>query len=162
MPAEAKTDPTGIPDEPFKPLDLLSTDVRMSPGDMPRRPSVEQFAGPVHVGTFAGRGWRHSLAPWEASALCHRPLYFEEVALERYGHSLGAVVQPVLSAAHFFGTLPALPYKMTLEPPRECVFALGYYRPGSAAPHLRYRIPFRVDAALVEAAAATGVVFILP
>ena len=42
--------------------------------------------------------------------------------------------QPVVSGVHFFGTLPILPYKMGVEQPWECMYALGYYEPGSCAP----------------------------
>ncbi len=70
---------------------------------------------------------------WKASALCHKPLYFEEVQLERYGHSAGPIAQPVISGAHFFANIAILPYKMGIHPPTECMYALGYYRPGSCA-----------------------------
>ena len=56
-----------------------------------------------------GRGWMPYSYYWEAAALAHRPVYFEEINLERYGNSFG-LVQPVVSAAHFFGTMPLLPY----------------------------------------------------
>ena len=43
---------------------------------------------------------------WDAPALCHNPLYFEDVNLERYGYSLryARVFQPVVSGAEFFVT----------------------------------------------------------
>ena len=49
------------------------------------------------------RDWTMTTFTWTASALCHKPLYFEHVELERYGHSGGPFIQPVMSAAHFFG-----------------------------------------------------------
>ncbi len=148
-------------DPTFKPLEMIAADNRLTPGELPQRRSAEAFDAPAQPG-LAGRGWRDSVTNWEASALAHRPLYFEHVTLERYGQTICPAAQPLLSAAHFFGTLPALPYKMGLEPPRELVYVLGYYRPGSPTPRLRYRFPWRLDAALIEATAATGVVFILP
>jgi hypothetical protein len=66
--------------------------------------------------------------------LCHKPLYFEEVQLERYGHTAGPVRQPFISGAHFFVNLAALPYKMAINPPHECQYALGYYRPEAVHP----------------------------
>jgi hypothetical protein len=80
------------------------------------------------------RNWTMSTFTWTASALCHKPLYFEEVQLERYGHSAGPVKQAVLSGAHFFGNIFLLPYHIGLNPPNECQYALGYYRPGDCAP----------------------------
>ena len=71
---------------------------------------------------------------WKASNLCHKPLYFEEVNLERYGHTAGPVLQPLVSSAHFFGNIIVLPYKMGVHGPTECQYSLGYYRPGNCAP----------------------------
>ena len=47
---------------------------------------------------FEGRHWVDVTLAWKASAVCHKPLYFEEVQLERYGHSAGPFVQPVSPA----------------------------------------------------------------
>ncbi len=113
-------------------------------------------------GTFAQRLWAETLYTWKASSLCHKPLYFEELALERYGHSKGPYVQPLYSAAHFFASLPALPYLMGLRPPKECVYALGHYRPGSCAPYLKYPIPISTRGALFEAGAVVGAAAVLP
>jgi hypothetical protein len=80
------------------------------------------------------RNWTMITFTWTASALCHKPLYFEEVQLERYGHMAGPMKQAALSGVHFFGNIFFLPYHMGLNPPNECQYALGYYRPGSCAP----------------------------
>jgi len=108
------------------------------------------------------RQWPEITYHWKASALCHKPLYFEQVQLERYGHSWGPYVQPIMSGVHFFGTLPVLPYKMGIRTPCECVYTLGYYRPGSCAPYMIDPIPFTWRAALFEGAAATGISFAIP
>lgn len=109
-----------------------------------------------------GRHWPQVTYNWKAAALSHKPLYFEQVHLERYGHSWGPYVQPLISGAHFFGTLPVLPYKMGLRTPTECVYTLGYYRPGSCAPYMIDAVPFTWRAALFEAGAATGMSFVIP
>jgi hypothetical protein len=93
---------------------------------------------------------------WTASALCHKPLYFENVSLERYGHSAGPVRQPLLSAAHFFGSVILLPYTSKLYPPTECQYALGYYEPGDCAPWLIHAFPLSKRAALGELSFALG------
>ncbi len=80
---------------------------------------------------FEPRCWPQVTYMWKASALCHKPLYFEEEALERYGHSCTPCLQPFVSGAHFFLTIPVLPYCMGITPPNECMYALGHYRPGS-------------------------------
>lgn len=113
-------------------------------------------------GEHKGRCWPEITYNWKASALCHKPLYFEQVHLERYGHSWGPYVQPIMSGVHFFGTIPILPYKMGIRTPTECVYTLGYYRPGSCAPYLVDPIPFTWRAALFQAGTATGLSFIVP
>jgi hypothetical protein len=110
----------------------------------------------------AGRCWSQTTYMWKASALCHKPLYFENEQLERYGHSWGPCCQPLVSGAHFFSRLPVLPYCMGVEPPCECVYALGHYRPGNCAPYMCDAIPLSPRGALIEAGAAVGTVFILP
>jgi hypothetical protein len=111
---------------------------------------------------YPERCWPQTTYMWKASALCHKPLYFENESLERYGHSWGPYVQPLVSGAHFFSRLPILPYEMGLEPPNECIYALGHYRPGSCAPYLIDPVPFTWRAALFEAGAVVGTVFVLP
>lgn len=113
------------------------------------------------TGSTADRAWSEVAFEWKASALCHKPLYFEEVALERYGHSMG-VLQPIVSGAHFFGTIPILPYKMGLTPPQECIYALGYYRPGNCAPYMISPLGFTARAGLAQAGAVVGAAAIIP
>ena len=108
------------------------------------------------------RQWIASTFTYQASNLCHKPLYFEEVQLERYGHTAGPIKQPILSGAHFFANIAVLPYKMAISPPMECEYPLGYYRPGSCAPWHIPPIPFSVRGALAEAGAWVGGIYIIP
>ena len=112
--------------------------------------------------TFEGRNWTCVTYNWKASGLCHKPLYFEQVAVERYGHSAPTLVQDVLCGAHFFASIPALPYMMGLCPPDECQYSLGYYRPGNCAPYLIDPIPLSLRAGLFEAGAIVGGILIIP
>ncbi len=111
---------------------------------------------------YRPRAWPQLTYMWKASGLCHKPLYFEQVQLERYGHSWGPYIQPLVSGAHFFATVPILPYKMGLKTPNECVYSLGYYRPGSCAPYMIDPVPFTWRAALFEAGAVVGVAAAIP
>ncbi len=113
------------------------------------------------TGEFASRNWSCTNFTWKASLAVHKPLYFEEVELERYGHSLNPLIGPLWSGVHFFLTIPTLPYQMSLAPINECQYVLGYYRPGNCAPYLFPPIPLSVEAALIEAGAVAGGVFIL-
>jgi hypothetical protein len=141
----------------------VGVNIRPPAGELP-----EDVAGPVfakqgqswqHAG--ATRGWVPSDFPWDAPALCHQPLYFEEVNVERSGYGRG-VLQPVLSGAHFFGTVPLLPYLLTAERPWACVCTLERERPGSYAPYRVHYPPLSVRALAVEAGVAAGMVFALP
>ncbi|NQU21562.1 MAG: hypothetical protein HQ567_09780 [Candidatus Nealsonbacteria bacterium] len=113
-------------------------------------------------GTYTGRGWSYCMYQWEASGLCHRPLYFEEVNLERYGYSRFSAAQPVISGARFFATVCTLPYQMTTQPPREHVYTLGYYRPGSCAPYQVHRPPLEPKAGAIEGGVIAGLIFAVP
>jgi hypothetical protein len=109
-----------------------------------------------------GRDWMQTWYTWKASGLCHKPLYFEQAHMERWGHSWGPVLDPVISGAHFFGSVPLLPYRMGLEPPCECIYPLGHYRPGNCAPHYIEPFPWSLRAAAVQAGATTGLIYALP
>lgn len=120
------------------------------------------FECSLDTGEYEPRNWSGITYMWKASALCHKPLYFEDVQLERYGHSWGWHVQPLVSAAHFFTTVPILPYKMGLETPNECVYALGYYRPGNCAPYLIEPLGSSPRAVVWQAGAVVGAAAIVP
>ncbi len=109
-----------------------------------------------------GRCWEQTTYMWKASALCHKPLYFEEEQLERYGHSFSPCFQPFISGAHFFTRPFVLPYCMGVEPPCECVYALGHYRPGNCAPYMCNPIPLSPRGALFQAGAVVGTAAALP
>jgi len=111
---------------------------------------------------FHGRNWCPATFTFTASALSHKPLYFEEVQAERYGHVMGPVLQPVVSGAHFFLNIALLPYKMGINPPGECQYALGYYRPGSCAPWMVPPVPLSIRGGLAEAGVIVGGVFLIP
>lgn len=136
------------------PITSINTDVRAEKGEFPNE-------CPLFAETFQPRHWLPITYTWKASALCHKPLYFEDVALERYGHTWG-VLQPAVSGAHFFAALPLLPYKMGVDHPCDCIYALGYYRPGDCAPYHILPFPISPRGAVYEGMAATGLVYLLP
>jgi hypothetical protein len=113
-------------------------------------------------GQLEPRVWPEITYTWKASALCSKPLYFEQVGLERYGHSCLPDVQPLVSGAHFFGSVAMLPYKMGIETPNECIYALGHYRPGSCAPYYIPAVPFTWRAAGYQTGILTGIHFAFP
>ena len=149
------------PDDILYSIDELdyNTGIRdTSIADPENRPRICDLAG----GDFVPRQWAPTTFMWHASGLCHKPAYFEDVHLERYGHSWGPYVQPLMSGAHFFLNVPILPYKMGLYPPNECIYTLGYYRPGSCAPYMLDPLPLSVRAGLAQAGAVVGMAYLLP
>ena len=165
---------SGLPD-PKKDCEAVLAYLRQNRLNLARSRSIvdlkPQAAGelPYHctvreapVALDSGRNWPQTCYTWKASGLCHKPLYFEQSHMERYGHSWGPVLDPVVSGAHFFASVPMLPYKMGLEPPHECIYPLGHYRPGSCAPRYIEPFPFSIRAAALEAGAITGLSFAVP
>ena len=80
----------------------------------------------------------------------HKPLFFEEPQLERYGHSTGPFTQPLVSAADFVGRLPLLPYYAGVYTPNENIYDLGDYRPGSCAPYYIEPFPISIRGLLLK------------
>lgn len=99
---------------------------------------------------------------WKASSLCYKPLYFEDVQLERYGHYCHPLLQPALSRVRFWLTVPCLPYLIGVDPPNQCVYDLGYYRPGNCAPSMLEPIPISLRGGLLEAGSVVGAVVLIP
>ncbi len=147
----------------FAPITSLTADVSL-PGDrFPEDRAAKCFldAGRETHATGFSRPWQSSDYWWIASQLANRPLYFEDPNLERYGYHWG-VLQPAVSAAHFFGRIPAIPYMRGAANPRQPVYSLGYYRSGSPAPYYLSRPPASAKGALYEATTVVGGVFVVP
>lgn len=115
----------------------------------------------VSQDVFLGRSWAPQTLTWKASNLCHKPLYFENVQLERYGHSRGPFSQPIHSTVHFFSSLALLPYNTGINPPNECRYALGYYRPGDCAPWLEDPFPISLAGTRNQVRAMVGGAFLI-
>jgi hypothetical protein len=74
---------------------------------------------------------------WQSPAFCHKPLYFEQPNLERYGQGPGCPYNSVASASRFAGQVVTLPAAMLFTPPWSCECTLGNHRPGNCAPYQR-------------------------
>ncbi len=103
------------------------------------------------------RNFKRVTFTWAASATAHKPLYFEEPQLERYGHSTGPFSQPIVSAADFVVRLPLIPYMVGVHPLTENMYDLGDYRPDSCAPYFLDPFPLSVRGALFTTAAAVTI-----
>jgi len=111
---------------------------------------------------FESREFGYMNYHWLASNQYHNPLYFEDVSLERYGHSHHDLVQPFVSVGKFGTQLIGLPYQMAINPIHRKQYTLGWYRPGDWAPKKFYQIPLNLKAAAVQAGVTTGAVFLFP
>ena len=130
------------------------------------------------------RPWMLAPYEWEAPATRHLPLLFEEPNLERLGYTCacrthwwdedgswwseegslhaGKCLQPFISAAHFFGRVPLVPYLYGVDCPCEPIYTLGVDRPGSPVPYRRHNIPLSLRGALYQAGATVGLLSIIP
>src|SRR5579872_2099756 len=118
-----------------------------------RRPGEPDIA-------FIPRNFAHMHYCWEPTNLYHNPIYFEDICLERYGHTRHYLIQPVFSGALLALQLAGLPYQMSIYPVCDKQYSLGYYRPGEFTPCKYYQIPWNTRAALVEAGVITGSYFL--
>lgn len=81
--------------------------------------------------------WLPGFYTWASPSFYHRPLYFEQPNLERYGMGPRHCIQPLYSGMHFFGSIALMPYKLMTQHPNERVYSLGNQRPGDPACYQR-------------------------
>ncbi len=145
------------------PLSALSVNIAFPVGKLPTNAALQ--CAIENEPTSDARlvdAWATTEHHWSATCSRHRPLYFEEINAERYGYTVSYALQPVISAAHFFGTIPALPYKMAVDRPRDCIYTLGHYRPGSCVPRRTNHLPWQPTASVVEVGFIAGMILLIP
>jgi len=126
--------------------------------DFPLGPTVRMTSDEIYGERFIAGGFY----TWSAPDFFHHPLYFEQVNLERYGQGPHHAIQPLYSAAHFFATIPVLPYHVATAPPSERVYTLGHHRPGNCAPYQWHRTRFSWKGVIVQGLATSGLAVALP
>ena len=146
----------------LKPITTLTTDIRPQRGKLPEDHTASVLSTDVEApGPPDESGGLWKPFHWEAPATCHRPLYFENVSLERHGYSFG-IAQPVVSAGHFACSTAILPYRMVVEPRCEPVYTLGHVRPGTPTPFQIHWPAPSTPAGLAEAALLVGMICLIP
>ena len=132
---------------------------------MPERRAYRKLsqAPVVHHTVGYSRDWIPLSYSWEAPQLKYNPLYFEDPQLERYGNEV-CILQPFLSGARFYATIPTLPYQMMSEGNGVChtVYDFGYGRPGDCVPYALEVPEFSWTGALASGGWAFALVVILP
>lgn len=153
----------GLDCQAAPPLSTVTANIGLPSGKLPTN-AYAKCAEQTHAldDRRAGGGWMAFEHHWSATCMRHRPLYFEEVNAERYGYTPSYLFQPVISAGRFFATIPALPYKMAIDHPRECKYTLGHYRPGSCNPWRRHQLPRKLSASAVEVGFIAAMILIFP
>ncbi len=148
-------------------LDALTTpDLaldKIGKGDLPDDATLDRLPDAIALPLASDRGlYLAYRKQWVGSGFCHQPLYFEDAMLERHGHERFPLLQPYISGAKFFGTIPLAPYKMTLQGPLEDRHTLGSYRAGSATPLLRQRLPYDATAIRNQLGASAAAAVAIP
>lgn len=124
-------------DKLFRPITSLDLDIRNAEQKRPQDRATELL-------NYSQRDWSAfepiSLAYlWEAPDIRFQPLYFQDIALERYGQTCRPGQQVAQSAVHFGVNFLTLPYHLIIDPSWNCDTPYGYCRPGSNAPCIRER-----------------------
>ena len=76
---------------------------------------------------------------WEAPNIRYQPLYFEDVALERYGQTLTDYRQGIRSAIIFGAQFTGWSLALLEQNPKSCDHPLGFCRPGTCVPQTTQR-----------------------
>jgi hypothetical protein len=152
-----------VDDEIFRPIQKVGVDITPGQGLLPQNRAAERFAreGQQIQPMGFSRTEMETTVEWDAPAMCHRPLFFEDVNLERHGYHT-KYAQPLMSAAHFFSRIPATPYLMVSQRSRLCSYTLGHYQPGSYAPYRWYYPKPSLTGWTLEGAVAVGLIMAIP
>lgn len=127
--------------KPLSPFDILKkTDAISSTPD--GRPRIESFSpNSIQLNGLQNtpdprylRHWPANQASWASPAFCYKPLYFEQVNLERYGIGYPCPTNALVSGGKFFADATLLPVKIFKNPPHSCECTLGHRRPGDCTP----------------------------
>jgi hypothetical protein len=94
------------------------------------------------------------------TSFCHRPLYFEELNLERCGNTYGCATNAV-SGFHFLTNTAMLPYRLATQRPDCTEPTRGDCQTCQEYSHDIEPFGFEPRGVLVEAAAAAGFVFLM-
>ena len=144
------------------PMQQLTVRIDQPKGKLPQNAYARCVSHSLSGDRRLDGGWMQYDYHWAATGMCHRPLYFEEINAERFGYTPSYALQPFISGIRFFTSIPALPYKMALDCPRDCTYTLGHYRPGSCNPYRWNRLPLRIGAATVEVGFIAGMILLIP
>lgn len=147
----------------FSPIQTLNTSKPIESGEPPKDHANTIFSNQETIAYQAGSvdSSRFQQQVRTAATFQHQPLYFEELNSERHGKSLRSL-QPIVSGAKFFGTLPLLPYKMATQRPGSHTRTHDPFPAGVPAPRVRESKRFSPKAATFEVVAIAAAIMIIP
>ena len=122
---------------PAKKIDDISIDIREK-GDVVPEDRSAQLLG------FNPKQWTQfnpspKVFAWAAPDIRYQPLFFEDVALERYGQTLPPYRQTVLSAVRMTNSFFLFPNHARHDPIFSCDYPLGFCRPGNTVDYTLQR-----------------------
>lgn len=102
-------------------------------GELPKSESISKWNRKAVSSNVLARDttWPTRVKQWDASAVSHPRVYFEDTQLERYGNHYGRITQPAVSGLKFAKDALTQPIVSLAKPPYEKRYGLGYKRPGS-------------------------------
>lgn len=130
------------------------------PSGSPAAPNPLRTSRPDDDSVSTGRH-DPQFVSWVPPALSHKPVYFEEVGVERYGQTRSQALQPLISGGKFLANAAILPYRMGVDSPHRISYDVGLARPGSPTPGVREALPFSLKGMLYQGAATTSAGFFL-
>jgi hypothetical protein len=110
---------------------------------------------------YAGRRWDPLKEVAEPNYVTYHRLTLEQKNTERYGWDLG-VVQPLVSALHFYSDVVLLPYHIGKRPCQQVDSNAGYCLPGDPVPLLLYPPELSLSGVGLEAAVLVPLFFAFP
>jgi hypothetical protein len=142
-----------------KPLTDIRIEATVGQNKAPANEAVE-LLGDQTATTITSSGASIPLPDRYPVRFWHRPLYFEELNLERCGHTYGCATN-VVSSVHFLTNTAMLPYRMATQRP-DCLVP----SPGDCPTCKEYSTdiePFGCEprGVIVEATAIAGLIFLL-
>jgi hypothetical protein len=114
---------------------------------------VDNFRGNRFGGEFLTRNFAPSAILYRGPNVHYHPLYFEQIALERYGQHFGNLVAPWISHGLFFADAAMLPYSLGKNPPWVCHNDICLAQPGDIVPFRLYLPVKDPKGALLQATA---------
>ncbi len=88
--------------------------------------------------------------------------YFQKQAELDYNQPQLQLMQPLVSAANFYGRVAMIPYMWGVHHPKDPIYDLGEDNPGSPVPYRKHYVSLSLKGALFEGAAITGLGFLIP